>query len=111
MSKNIISMITMERIVDLGVFILDKNIRNQKAVALRYQRDKDDVPVVVAKGRGLLAERIREVAAESGVPVKEDKELADYLMALDLYEEIPPELYAVVAEILSHIYSMDKKYI
>ncbi|PKM76642.1 MAG: flagellar biosynthesis protein FlhB [Firmicutes bacterium HGW-Firmicutes-15] len=101
----------MERIVDLGVFILDKNIRNQKAVALRYQRDKDDVPVVVAKGRGLLAERIREVAAESGVPVKEDKELADYLMALDLYEEIPPELYAVVAEILSHIYSMDKKYI
>ena len=89
---------------------MDKKKEINKAVALRYQRERDDVPVVVAKGRGLLAERIREVAAESGVPVKEDKDLADYLMALDLYAEIPPELYAVVAEILAHIYSMDKKY-
>jgi flagellar biosynthesis protein len=111
MGRNIISMMPMARILDFGGFIVDKNKPNQKAVALRYQHEIDDVPVVVAKGRGLLAERIREVAAESGVPVKEDKELADYLMALDLYEEIPAELYAVVAEILSHIYSMDKKYI
>ncbi len=110
MAKNIISMVPVARIVDFGGFIVDKNRQNEKAVALRYQRDVDDVPVVVAKGRGLLAERIREVAEESGVPVKEDKDLADYLMALDLYEEIPPVLYAVVAEILSHIYSMDKKY-
>ncbi|MDD4801979.1 MAG: EscU/YscU/HrcU family type III secretion system export apparatus switch protein [Syntrophomonas sp.] len=89
---------------------MDEDIYKQKAVALRYQQEKDQVPVVIAKGRGLLAERIREVAAESGVPVKEDKELADYLMALDLYAEIPPELYAVVAEILAHIYSMNRKY-
>ena len=82
----------------------------EKAVALRYDPEKDQAPVVVAQGRGYIAERIREVARESGVPLKEDSELADYLMALDLYQEIPPELYAVIAEILAFIYSMDKKY-
>ena len=82
----------------------------EKAVALRYDPEKDQAPVVVAQGRGYIAERIREVARESGVPLKEDSELVDYLMALDLYEEIPPELYAVIAEILAFIYSMDKKY-
>ena len=83
---------------------------NKNAVALRYDPVKDDVPLVVAKGRGYLAERIQQVAQESGVPVKEDKQLAEYLMSLDLYDEIPPELYAVVAEILAFIYSMDQKY-
>ncbi|MBP8819000.1 MAG: EscU/YscU/HrcU family type III secretion system export apparatus switch protein [Syntrophomonadaceae bacterium] len=82
----------------------------EKAVALRYDPEKDQAPVVVAQGRGYIAERIREVARESGVPLKEDSELVDYLMALDLYEEIPSELYAVIAEILAFIYSMDKKY-
>jgi flagellar biosynthesis protein len=83
----------------------------EKAVALRYDTEKDEVPVVVAKGQGFIAEKIKEIAWESGVPIKEDRELADYLMALDLYEEIPPELYAVVAEILAFIYSMDKRFV
>jgi flagellar biosynthesis protein len=82
----------------------------EKAVALSYNPEKDQAPVVVAQGRGYIAERIREVARESGVPLKEDSELVEYLMALDLYEEIPSELYAVIAEILAFIYSMDKKY-
>jgi flagellar biosynthesis protein len=82
----------------------------QKAVALRYDPEKDHAPKVVAQGRGFIAERIKEVAQASGVPLKEDPELVDYLMALDLYEEIPPQLYAVIAEILAFIYSMDKKF-
>ncbi len=82
-----------------------------KAVALRYDIEKDEVPVVVAKGQGFIAENIKKAAADSGVPIKEDGELADYLMALDLYEEIPAELYAVVAEILAFIYRMDKRFI
>lgn len=81
-----------------------------RAVALRYHEGEDEVPVVVAKGRGLLAERIKELAQESGVPIQEDPQLVDYLMALDLHEEIPPQLYAVVAEVLAYIYSLDKKY-
>ncbi|HEX3010674.1 MAG TPA: EscU/YscU/HrcU family type III secretion system export apparatus switch protein [Syntrophomonadaceae bacterium] len=83
---------------------------SKNAVALRYEPDKDNAPLVVAKGRGYLAERIEEVARENGVPLKEDKQLAEYLMSLDLYDEIPPELYAVVAEILAFIYSVDRKY-
>ena len=82
----------------------------EKAVALRCDPEKDQAPVVIAQGRGYIAQRIRELARESGVPLKEDSELVEYLMALDLYEEIPPELYAVIAEILAFIYSMDKKY-
>lgn len=82
----------------------------EKAVALRYDMDKDEVPVVVAKGQGFIAQKIKEIAVESGVPLKEDKELADYLMSLELYEEIPPELYAVIAEILAFIYRMDRRY-
>ncbi len=65
--------------------------------------------MVVAKGKGVLAERIEQIASEFGIPIKEDQVLADYLMALDLYEEIPPELYKVVAEVLAYIYSMDRK--
>ena len=82
----------------------------EKAVALRYDPETDQAPVVVAQGRGYIAQRIKEVARESGVPFKEDSELVEYLMALDLYQEIPPELYAVIAEILAFIYSMDKKF-
>ncbi|MGE5389446.1 MAG: EscU/YscU/HrcU family type III secretion system export apparatus switch protein [Deltaproteobacteria bacterium] len=83
---------------------------SHRAVALRYDFEQDAAPVVVAKGRGFIAERIEEVARDWGIPLKEDAKLADYLMALDLYQEIPAELYSVVAEILSFIYSMDRKY-
>ena len=89
---------------------MEKKQIMDKAVALRYNREKDEVPVVVAKGQGFLAEKIKELARESGVPIKEDKQLIDYLMALDLNEEIPAQLYAVVAEVLAYIYSMNKKY-
>lgn len=89
---------------------MDKERTLEKAVALRYNQEKDAVPVVVAKGQGYLAEKITELARASGVPVKEDKQLIDYLMALDLYEEIPPQLYAVVAEVLAYIYSMNRQY-
>lgn len=82
----------------------------QKAVALRYDPEKDQAPVVVAQGCGYIAERIKEVARDSGVPLKEDGKLVEYLMSLDLYEEIPPQLYAVIAEILAFIYAMDRKY-
>lgn len=86
------------------------NTDEKKAVALRYNPETEDAPVVVAKGKGFLAERIKEIARESGVSLKEDKQLTDYLMSLDLYEEIPPQLYAVVAEVLVFIYGMDRKY-
>lgn len=81
-----------------------------QAVALSYDQDRDLAPVVVAKGQGLIAARIKALAAEHHVPVEENQTLVKYLLALDLYEEIPSELYQVVAEILAFIYRVDRRY-
>jgi flagellar biosynthetic protein FlhB len=72
------------------------------AVALKYEGSRMAAPTVVAKGSGYLAERIRQVAAEHGVPIIENKPLARSLNELvDLGKEIPADLYQAVAEILA----------
>ncbi|MNI31557.1 Flagellar biosynthetic protein FlhB [compost metagenome] len=86
----------------------DTPLALKKAVALKYEPSVNEAPVVTAKGRGLLAERILEKAKESGVPVQEDAALVEVLSKLDLDTQIPPELYTLVAEILSFIYRSDK---
>jgi flagellar biosynthetic protein FlhB len=74
------------------------------AVALKYDGVRMAAPVVVAKGAGYIAERIRQVAAEHGVPIIENKPLARSLHTLvDLGREIPHELYQAVAEILAMV--------
>ncbi len=78
----------------------------KKAVALRYDTKKDEAPVVVAKGSGELAEKIIETAKKNGVPVLEDKVLLSALMKVEIYEEIPPELYRAVARVLVFIRTM-----
>jgi len=87
----------------------EKERLESKAVALRYDPEIHEAPVVTAKGRGLLAEKIIELARESGVPIKEDPQLVEYLAMLDIYQEIPPELYQVVAEILAFVYRLDRR--
>lgn len=81
----------------------------KKAVALRYERYKDSAPKVVAKGKGVIAEKIIEVAKQHGVYLKEDPTLVEVLSGLELYEEIPEELYKVVAEIFVLIYQAKQK--
>ena len=81
----------------------------QTAVALRYRANQDGAPRVVAQGRGLLAERILEIAEEHGVPVVEDRLLVEALAQLELGAEIPEALYQVVAEVLVFIYSLDRR--
>jgi type III secretion protein U len=76
------------------------------AVALRYDRRGDAAPVVLASGERLLAERIKEVAREAGVPIFRDVTLARSLRALPEGEEIPPALYEAVAEVLRVVYGM-----
>ncbi|MBI4532261.1 MAG: EscU/YscU/HrcU family type III secretion system export apparatus switch protein [Candidatus Latescibacteria bacterium] len=78
------------------------------AVALRYKPVEDVAPKVVAKGRGLIAERIITIAEEYGIPIHEDPSLVEVLVKLDMGMEIPPELYRVVAEILAFVYRMDQ---
>lgn len=75
------------------------------AVALKYDTASMGAPVVVAKGAGLIAERIRELARHHGVPVVEHKFVARTLFKLvDIGNEIPNELYRAVAEILAFVY-------
>ncbi len=75
------------------------------AVALKYDTATMGAPVVVAKGAGLVAERIRELARHHGVPVVENKFVARTIFKLvDIGREIPSDLYRVVAEILAFVY-------
>lgn len=80
------------------------------AVALTYQpTNEDQAPVVSASGRGYLAERIIEMAEESGVPVRSDSDLVELLAATDVGDEIPVEAFIAVAEILRYVYELNGK--
>jgi len=81
----------------------------KRAVALRYSPGQDASPVVVAKGKGHIAETIMQKAKEHGVPVQEDASLVEVLSKLDLNQQIPQELYQLVAEILSFVYRTDSR--
>ncbi len=84
--------------------------KSRKAVALRYDPDKDPAPVVVGKGLNLLAERIIALAEENDIPIHEDSDLVEVLSRLELMVEIPPSTYVLVAEVLSFIYRANEKY-
>ncbi|NLW07356.1 MAG: flagellar biosynthesis [Clostridia bacterium] len=88
---------------------MDKQEPLKKAVALRYDVDREDAPRVVASGKGAVAEKIVAAARAAQVPVYEDAVLAEYLSRLDLGEQIPLELYKMVAELLVFIYALDKQ--
>ena len=81
----------------------------KKAVALKYEPGKDGAPRVTAKGRGRVADRIIELAREGGVPLSEDPDLVGALIQLDFDEEIPPDLYQVVAEVLAFAYRLNRR--
>jgi flagellar biosynthesis protein FlhB len=76
------------------------------AVALKYERGKQDAPIITAKGADLMAAQIRQIAAESGIPVRRDIPLARALFELEVEQEIPEELYEAVAVVLQWVYSM-----
>ena len=80
----------------------------RRAAALSYGQG-DDAPKVVASGRGHVAERILEIARESGVPVREDPMLAQALETLELGREIPADLYQAVAAALVWAYRLDRR--
>ncbi len=83
--------------------------KTKKAVALKYEPEKDQAPKVAAKGSGHIAEKIIALAREHGIPVKDDADLVEVLSKLDLQAEIPPSVYVVVAELLAFAYAMNGK--
>ena len=80
-----------------------------RAIALRFDPASDAAPVVMAAGQGLVAEEIIRRAQSAGVTVTEDEQLAAVLSHLDVGEMIPPELYAVVAEVLAYVYRLEAR--
>ena len=77
------------------------------AVAVKYDAETAKAPIVLAKGEDYLAQKIRETAKEHNIEIVENKPLARMLYAnVDIGEEIPPELYQAVAEILAMVYNM-----
>lgn len=79
------------------------------AVAVRYDRDADEAPVVVAKGERLLAEQIKQVAREAGVPIYRDVGLARVLNGIAEGDEIPEALYQAVAEVLRALHEVESQ--
>jgi len=80
------------------------------AVAIKYDKEASDAPIVIAKGADYLAARIREVATENHVEIVENKPVARMLYHnVEIGEPIPPELYQMVAEILAYVYGLQGK--
>ncbi|MCB9640378.1 MAG: flagellar biosynthesis protein FlhB [Myxococcales bacterium] len=76
------------------------------AVAIKYDKEGETAPKVVAKGERLWAQKIKEIAKEKGIPILRNVPLAAALNKLDLGQEIPEELYDAVAEILQFVYQL-----
>jgi flagellar biosynthesis protein FlhB len=81
------------------------------AVALKYEKGQMSAPVVVAKGAGFVALKIKTLAIENGVPVLEKRELARFLFKnVEIGESIPESLYSAVAEVLAFVFRLKKKF-
>ena len=87
----------------------NNNKKLRKAVAIKYNPAKGQAPIIVAKGQGEIAQVILNKAQEHGVPVTQNPPVAEVLNQLKLGEEIPPELYKAVAEILAFVYLLEHK--
>ena len=85
----------------------NKNPVVPEAVALRYDRGREDAPRVVAKGRGFVAQQLLSIAKRHSVPVYQNQTVTQLLMAVELDREIPPELYQAVANVLAYVYRLD----
>ncbi len=82
----------------------------KEAAALRYDPEKGGAPEIVALGKGEVAERIVQKAKENDVPLYEDSKLAHTLNYLHVGDEIPRELYEVIAQVLVFVNSLDDSY-
>lgn len=88
---------------------MTKREQRKEAVALKYDVDTTTAPVVVAKGKGQVADNILQKAKDHDVPIQEDPTLVQLLGELDINDSIPENLYNAVAEVFAFIYNVDKE--
>lgn len=84
--------------------------KNTIAAVIKYDDKRDAAPKLTAKGRGSIAEKIIKLAMEHNIPIREDPALVQILSRLDIDEQIPPEIYKAIAEILAFVYSVNEQY-
>lgn len=78
------------------------------AIAVRYDVELDKAPLILASGRGAVADEILRIADENKIPLYENRDLANMLAKLEIDTEIPQQLYVLVAEVLFFVYRLDK---
>lgn len=78
----------------------------KKAVAMHYDREKENAPRVIAKGKGESAENIIKIAQLHNLPIHKDEDLVELLSKVELDREVPEKLYLAVAEVFSFIYKI-----
>lgn len=83
--------------------------KQKRAVALRYDPERDKAPKLVAKGKGVLADQILALARKNYVPIRQDPNLVQILSRLNVDREIPPQLYRAIASIIAFLYRVNRK--
>jgi flagellar biosynthesis protein len=86
-----------------------KQPQKKAAIAVHYEKEKDSAPRIVAKGKGSIADKIIELARKHDIPLYEDPDLIEVLSKLDLGQEIPVEMYKLIAEVLVYVYRSNNK--
>lgn len=84
-----------------------ENRQRAQAAALKYDQGQDNAPAIVGLGEGYVARRMLDTARQEGIPVVEDESLAQVLNRFSVGDEIPEELYEVIAQILVFIGRLD----
>lgn len=86
-----------------------ENPFTKKAVALKYDDETNQAPIVTASGKRETANNIIKIATQNDIPIKKDEDLVNMLSQIELNQEIPIELYKTVSEIFSFIYGITKE--
>ena len=90
---------------------MDKKKKLKRAVALKYDVQRHDVPRITARGKGVTAENMIKRGEKEGVSIYEDERLVKKLIEYEVGTDIPPELYEIVAQVLVFVESVDENQI
>ena len=88
----------------------DEERRITQAAAISYDPSENDVPILSAFGEGHMAQKIVDVAKESGIPIMPEPGLTNMLSKLSVGDEIAPEMYDAVAKVLAFVSEVDRTY-
>lgn len=86
----------------------DETPKIRQAVALSF--DGKTAPKITATGKDLVAEEIISLAKDAGIHIHQDPHLSDFLQLLELGDEVPKELYVLIAELIAFVYMLDGKF-